>query len=434
MLYLFLDNIRGFSRTVIPIETVNFLVGENSTGKSSILALLNLLRSQEFWVNQNFNLSNYEFGGYRDILSATANRNAKLSLGLYSTIRDEKNKKDNNYCYLLRFEEKDGLPVLQFFGRLDNSHLMSLKLAKGKDMFLSQELPDLPFSNPNAMFDILLKETLRQLSRYRNFPKGMPSRKDNVPFFFIISMLESFIKHKKLKNNELYFRYPFLAPELVWFAPIRSKPKRTYDGYDLPFSPEGEHTPFLLRKKLNGAKNLNFRIAIEKFGKESGLFNKIVIKRLGKDAAAPFELHIELTPHYPLRINSVGYGVSQILPLITEIILRERGCWFAIQQPEVHLHPRAQAALGDLIYHIAEAEGKKFIIETHSDFTIDRFRLNYKRDPQHKTKGQVLFFSRNEKGNNLSIIPFKEDGEYPENQPKEFRNFFLKEQMALLNL
>ncbi|MDP6688819.1 MAG: AAA family ATPase [Alphaproteobacteria bacterium] len=84
-----------------------------------------------------------------------------------------------------------------------------------------------------------------------------------------------------------------------------------------------------------------------------------------------------------VNIRNVGYGVSQSLPVIVEILSRSFGSRFAIQQPEVHLHPKAQAALGDLFYQLALVEEKRFIVETHSDFTIDRFMLNYrkKRNP-----------------------------------------------------
>ena len=47
--YIFVDNFRGFRDTCIPITDVNFLVGENSTGKTSILGLLKLLAGPRFF-------------------------------------------------------------------------------------------------------------------------------------------------------------------------------------------------------------------------------------------------------------------------------------------------------------------------------------------------------------------------------------------------
>ncbi len=58
--YVFVDNFRGFTDTCIAITDVNFLVGENSTGKSSILALIKLISAR------NFLLGGEDFGD-RDI-------------------------------------------------------------------------------------------------------------------------------------------------------------------------------------------------------------------------------------------------------------------------------------------------------------------------------------------------------------------------------
>ena len=72
MKLLYVNNFRGFSDTFIPVADVNFFVGENSTGKSSIMYLINLLGSPEFWLTQNFNNDEVELGNFKDIVSANA--------------------------------------------------------------------------------------------------------------------------------------------------------------------------------------------------------------------------------------------------------------------------------------------------------------------------------------------------------------------------
>ena len=122
------------------------------------------------------------------------------------------------------------------------------------------------------------------------------------------------------------------------------------------------------------------------------------------------------------------------MPLITEIISRPKGTWYAIQQPEIHLHPKAQAALGDLIFYAAEKDNKKFIIETHSDYIIDRYRFNYRKKLNIKTQSQIVFFQKLASKNTLSHIAINQNGSYSQKQPKAFRDFFIKEQLSLLNL
>jgi len=190
---------------------------------------------------------------------------------------------------------------------------------------------------------------------------------------------------------------------LTWVAPIRTKPRRTYDELALAFSPEGEHTPYLQ------------------------------IKSLGRGATARFELDIVIDDK-ALNVLNVGYGVSQSLPVMVEILARGSGAWFAIQQPEIHLHPRAQAALGDVFFEMAALERKHFLIETHSDFTIDRFRMNYKNGRADKPDSQILFFERREKKNIVTSLPIGKLGELPAEQPSTYREFFVREQMNLLGI
>jgi predicted ATPase len=92
----------------------------------------------------------------------------------------------------------------------------------------------------------------------------------------------------------------------------------------------------------------------------------------------------------------VGYGVSQALPVVAETLQARRGSLFLLQQPEVHLHPRAQAALGTYLGNIARQRRLTIVIETHSDYLIDRVRMDVRDraglDPKDVC---ILFFERN---------------------------------------
>jgi predicted ATPase len=179
-----------------------------------------------------------------------------------------------------------------------------------------------------------------------------------------------------------------------------------------------------------------FRKFIDKIGNASGLFEKIDIRYFGQENSGPFEVDAYLDGA-ALGLNWVGYGVSQSLPILVEILFRDRGSWFSIQQPEVHLHPRAQASLGDAFFEMAMIDRKTFLIETHSDFMIDRFRMNYrkKRSAKDRSKipvSQVLFFERREKRNTVTPIPISNHGELSADQPDSYRDFFIREEMRLI--
>ena len=74
----------------------------------------------------------------------------------------------------------------------------------------------------------------------------------------------------------------------------------------------------------------------------------------------------------PVRVPDVGVGISQILPVVVAALDPGRPGITAIEQPELHLHPRIQVELGDLFASQA-AKGGTFLIETHSEHLLLRF-------------------------------------------------------------
>jgi hypothetical protein len=412
---------------------VNFLVGENSTGKTSILALLSVLSSPDFWMTQDFNRFYHEFGGYDDIVSAHAIDRSYFHIGFYDKVKEKSSGKDSIHFFLMTYKQKDGLPCISRFTRLVKNKTATAIL---DEQYYHYKISALDSLGPlqDDVHNLFRSVAASHRSDKAGFKKIKARITHTQAIIPLIAILEALAEDKKLEVERLSFSIPFFTHDLAWLAPIRTKPKRTYDGYGKPFSPEGEHIPYLIRKQLKArSKAESFKQALETFGKESGLFKEVRIRKFGKEATSPFELHVVLTKE-PLRINSVGYGVSQVLPVVVELLSRPRKKWFAVQQPEVHLHPKAQAALGSLIFHMALDESKSFLIETHSDFTIDRFRLHFGRRKEKDAEAQVLFFERTDTGNTLHSIPILPNGNYPEDQPHGFRGFFIKEEIDLLEL
>lgn len=228
---------------------------------------------------------------------------------------------------------------------------------------------------------------------------------------------------------------PFGPNRTIWIAPIRTKPKRTYDGANAKYSPEGIHTPYILRKHLSGRtpEAKNFKSMIDNIGRTGNLFKTLYIKRFGKKESAPFEIQA-VFGQQKHSIAQVGYGVSQVLPVAVESITSHPRSQLFIQQPEVHLHPKAQASLGDMFHSLAIKDDKEFIIETHSDYLIDRYRLAMRQHEGKNPKTSVLFFTRDKDGNHVQELSIDKNGNYPENQPAEFREFFINEQINLLGI
>lgn len=85
--------------------------------------------------------------------------------------------------------------------------------------------------------------------------------------------------------------------------------------------------------------------------------------------------HLNVTQNdMNLDITDVGFGISQVLPIIIQGFLSMEKSVTIVEQPEIHLHPRMQADLGDLFIDMITSTKKKMIIETHSEYLLKRIR------------------------------------------------------------
>jgi hypothetical protein len=432
MRYLFMDNFRGFARTLIPLRSATFLVGENSTGKSSLLSLAYLLSNPSFWFNLDFTLGDScHLGGYDDIVSVSSDDKSQFTVGTFTSKAPRGNNDHTEplSLALLTFRNEDGIPRLCRYTQHSEGRLLRVKFTSEtvKYKFADDQPSTADPADARRYFLSVFDDHLSDKKGFATFPEPFSGR---PPLPYIVAVL---LSEPAARSKRFAFRTDLPIVDLAWLAPIRTKPRRTYDGIKTDFSPEGDHTPYVIRKAVGSReKGRRFVQLLERFGEESGLFGKVDAHTFGNDPSSPFEVQVHLSGR-PLNISNVGYGVSQVLPVVVEMLTRPRGHWFAIQQPEVHLHPRAQAALGELIHFLVIDMGHRYLIETHSDYLVDRFRLRV-REAGKPTDSQVLFFERTVEGNVVFLLDIDSKGRYPQDQPPSFRRFFLDEEMSLLEL
>jgi hypothetical protein len=425
---LYVDNFRGFSDTYIPISDVNFLVGENSSGKTSILSLLKLMSEDRLLIDSQFLGEDVDLGTFRDIASTHTHDPSYFRIGMIRWNITPEGQMPMGM--LVAYERHEGLPRdVSFTCTYDKREIVLRRV--GKEVHVKTTDASIsPTTDIRRLFAKWIEDLDRPTGTFRrlDYPNS-----HELSLLFPLSLVAQnlhgikAVRHVPMVNAAVF-------PSVIWIAPIRTKPKRTYDELRRGFSAEGTHTPYLIRKILGTASQAKrFRAIIHEIGRDSGLFDRVEIKRFGADVTAPFEVHIVLESKAFNLIN-VGYGVSQALPVVVEILCRPHDSWFSIQQPEVHLHPRAQAALGDLIFTMGASENKKFLIETHSDFMIDRYRSRQRIHRGKKPTGQVLFFERKKGRNSVTPLEISERGDLPLEQPRSYRKFFIKEQMELLGI
>ena len=130
----------------------------------------------------------------------------------------------------------------------------------------------------------------------------------------------------------------------------------------------------------------------------------------------------------------VGYGVSQVLPVLIELLREDHATMFLLQQPEVHLHPMAQAALGSLFCQVANWT-RQILVETHSDYIIDRVRMDV-RDKKTNLKPEdvsILYFEPDGLDVKIHSLELDEDGNIM-NAPPGYGQFFMDEMRRSIGL
>ncbi len=336
--YLYVDNFRGFRDTCIPITDVNFFVGENSTGKTSILSLIKLFSGPSFLMGQDFDDEGVSFRHFSDMVSAHSPDPSYFHIGFAAEVEDRKTGKVAT-GWLFTFRENQGQPRLAKCTFCRGKERVTLKF--GNAIYFKTSECSAP-STAHEIISALRSEWVGEHSPKTNgyqkldSPRGAGNR---IPIVIALSLVSNVARKKKMKE---VFVFPedtgFFPPELTWFGPIRTEPKRTYDELLLDFSSEGRHTPYLIRRMLNSkTQATKLKSFIEKVGKASGLFQDVRIQNFGRSANPRFELDIVIDGQL-LNILNVGYGVSQSLPIIVEFLARPKGTFFAVQEPEIHLH------------------------------------------------------------------------------------------------
>ena len=115
----------------------------------------------------------------------------------------------------------------------------------------------------------------------------------------------------------------------------------------------------------------------------------------------------------------VGFGASQVLPAIVQALLAPQNATLVMEQPEIHLHPAAQAALGDLFIEQID-KGKQFIIETHSEHMVSRVLRRIANDEISASQVAIHYCSRTSGGTKIQRIDVDSYGRFGEGLPPGF--------------
>ncbi|MCP5046813.1 MAG: DUF3696 domain-containing protein, partial [bacterium] len=189
-----------------------------------------------------------------------------------------------------------------------------------------------------------------------------------------------FLSDLQLQLEDLFAR------RIYYLGPLREYPKRRYfwaGGEPTDMGRRGEQVIdaiLVSRERGNkiprgkGKKKLTVEEYVAYWLKKLGLIHGFHVNQM-IEGGNLYEVKLKLSPQSPeVVITDVGFGVSQILPVITLCYYVPRGSILLIEQPEIHLHPKVQAGLADVFIDAIKTKGIQIILESHSEHLLRRLQ------------------------------------------------------------
>jgi hypothetical protein len=126
----------------------------------------------------------------------------------------------------------------------------------------------------------------------------------------------------------------------------------------------------------------------------------------------------------------VGSGVSQFLPIIVADLQLPNGSTLFVAEPETHLHPSVQSLIGDYLTNKIKTTSKNYVIETHSEYLLNKIRLAIVKGEIKEDDVSVLFLDNEGDENSVHKIGFKPNGQIA-NAPENFFKTYMMDVMEI---
>lgn len=427
-----LTNFKRFQNIEIDLHSkITLLVGPNSSGKSSVIKALLGLKQTAAPSNEH------------EVFSA---QGEYVDLGVY---RDYVNNHDTSKRITIGI--KTEVTVIPFF-RGETSPT-KIEFTFGHDSTTEQarlfEIVAKDLGNNDEVFLRLTKKQTREsftLALSETFAKKLSTffsrKKEPEPKYFSrwtkgISVIvgdryqfKSEIKANSSKETNYLNDFPVqVLTEIVqnilkgfdsdffYLGPLRRSPSRSYSrtAHLISVGSTGEHTPSVLANLRSRASKERSRDRpqwkrLEQLNRWIDLIfpgSKISAKSLEELV----KLEIEREGGSKEVISDVGFGFSQVLPILVQASVMPSNSTLLIEQPELHLHPSAQTKFAEIITEASQS-GRRFIIETHSEHIVRGLQLSISN--QRSKKGPL---SNRLSPNELKVLYIPKTP----HQPKEMR-------------
>ncbi|MHC1688421.1 MAG: DUF3696 domain-containing protein [Methanothrix sp.] len=383
-------SIKGFKslseESRISIRPLTILAGANSSGKSSIMQPILLLK-QTLEASYDpgpllINGPDVRFTSSKQLLSKLKGRKRSDSFNI--EIKTPKEIISENF----REKAKRGLEISEMIFTMGDKATTIKPGTAHKDIITSNPEIAQRWKSISRLFGNS-KSSEMSIRRSRCFLEiALIDQEDNDFFFPIISPADSIEKQIR---------------KLIHVPALRGNPERAYKtttsiGPIFPGTFEDYVAGIISSwKEASDSRLIQLGAMLEKLG----LTWKVSAKQVDDTQV---ELQVGRTTHSEksgardlVNIADVGFGVSQTLPVLVAILIAEPGQLVYIEQPEIHLHPRAQFAMAEILSNAIKRR-VRLIVETHSTLLllgIQSLVAEGRIDPKDV---KLHWFERNEVG------------------------------------
>ncbi|POZ52227.1 DUF3696 domain-containing protein [Methylovulum psychrotolerans] len=428
---LHVANFKAWQALDIRLGRVTGLFGTNSSGKTSILQFLLLLKQTKNATDRGIVLDLgsqgqlVNLGTFKDLIYGHEEKQPLTWKIKWKRDETAKNVKNSQF---IGFESAIDLET--------NAKV----LFKNKEMklhFLSYRFGDLYFEmkleNERYVYNSYEKDERKSGYSFRTQEKNISPSKTHLfpsqhPLLIEVIPGSDFSSDWILSSLES--AYEDMMDQIYYLGPLREYPKREYQwsgsgSTDVGYRGEGTINAILSATFRGETRTLSntdepkpFQEVIAYWLKQLGLIDTFAIKELAEGSSL-YRAIVKRDPESPEAfLTDVGFGVSQVLPALVLLYYVPEGSTVLMEQPEIHLHPSVQSGLADVILQVAQHRNIQVIVESHSEHLLRRFQRRV-AEAHYPAEDIKLYFCANNGGKatlaDLDIDEFGDIRNWPDN-------------------
>jgi predicted ATPase len=421
-----IENFKCFKAVDIELGKLTLLTGANSSGKSTILySILGPLQSGEFPFQFSPNGKYVNMGNFQEMSCKHLKKNI-IKIGFRIS------ESGIEPVSLSTWWEEDKVRKLPRLDRLELDYgFCKLEIQKQRKYTLNYEFYHSKFFEESLLWllkfdpsligessippDMRLKESHRFTFENFNELERLSLERDDRRFYSVIKSLKPLIN--EVDSNINYINSFRLFPERTYYETTKTDLKVGKFGED--------YVNQVILWETQKAKEYNELIKVMK---SLSLLADIKSTRLN---GGRFEIVVKVNKNsLPVSLNDVGFGISQFLPIVVaDLQLGEESTLF-VAQPEIHLHPSVQAEFGNYMVNQIKESKKNYIIETHSEYLLNRIRLAIVKKEIAKEDVKIYLLQNDGEDTQTHQLEFTTDGQIL-NAPEDFFKTYMMDVMNI---